>query len=80
MWIHELAGKGDLGSLAQVCHRYCSGLDDDSIAYAAESARMLRAELERRSRVFGKLPKDVKPEGKITRELAARGFRPLVAC
>jgi S-DNA-T family DNA segregation ATPase FtsK/SpoIIIE len=79
MWIHELAGKGDLDPLGQVCDRYVSGLDDDSIAYAAESARLLRAELEARSRVFGKLPKDAKPEGKITRELAARGFRPKVA-
>jgi S-DNA-T family DNA segregation ATPase FtsK/SpoIIIE len=79
MQVHELAGKGDLEPLAQVCDRYVSGLDDDSIAYAAESARMLRAELAKRSQVFGKLPKDVKPEGKITRELAARGFRPKVA-
>jgi len=78
MWIHELAGKGDLEPLARVCDRYVSGLDDDSIAYAAESARKLRAELEQRSRLFMKLPKDVKPEGKITRELAARGFRPKV--
>jgi DNA segregation ATPase FtsK/SpoIIIE, S-DNA-T family len=80
VWIHELAGKGDLEPLAQVCDRYVSGLDDDSIAYAAESARKLRRELEDRSRLFGKLPKDIRPrEGKITRELAARGFRPKVA-
>jgi S-DNA-T family DNA segregation ATPase FtsK/SpoIIIE len=79
MWVHELAGKGDLDPLAQVCHRYVSGLDDDSVAYAAGSMRMLRAELEHRSKVFGKLPKDARPEGKITRALAARGFRPLVA-
>ena len=79
MWIHELAGKGDLEPLAQVCHRYCSGLDDDAIAYAAASARMLRAELERRSALFKRLPKDAKPEGKITREMAARGLRPIVA-
>lgn len=80
IWMHELAGKGDLEPLAQVCDRYVSGLDDDSIAYAAESARKLRAELEQRSKVFGRLPKDVRPrEGKITRELAARGFRLKVA-
>lgn len=80
MWLHELAGKGDLEPLAQVCDRYVSGLDDDSIAYAAESARKLRAELEHRSKVFGRLPRDVRPrEGKITRELAERGFRLKVA-
>ena len=49
LWIHELAGKGDLDPLAKVCHRYVSGLDDESIAYAAESARLLRNETERRS-------------------------------
>ena len=79
LWLHELAGNGDLEPLAQVCHRYVSGLDDEAVGYAAESARLLRAEVERRSKVFGKLPKDVKPQGKITRELAARGFRPVVA-
>ncbi len=80
-WIHELAGKGDLEPLAQVCHRYCSGLDDDAIAYAAESARLLRAELERRSKKFGQLAKHLKPEGKITREVAVamRQFRPICA-
>src|ERR1022692_3485509 len=34
IWIHELAGKGDLDPLAKVCHRYTSGLDDESIAYS----------------------------------------------
>ena len=35
LWIHELAGAGDLEPLAQVCHRYVSGLDDEAIAYVA---------------------------------------------
>jgi S-DNA-T family DNA segregation ATPase FtsK/SpoIIIE len=47
MWIHEQAGKGDLEPRAKVCHRYVSGLDDASIAYAAESLRLLRTELDR---------------------------------
>lgn len=80
LWVHELAGKGDLDPVAQVCDRYVSGLDDESIAYAAESARRLRGELERRAKVFGQLPKDVRGrEGKLSRELAARGFRLKVA-
>ena len=81
VWIHEQAGKGDLEPLAQVCHRYCSGLDDEAVAYSADSARMLRAELERRSLRFKKLPKEAKPEGKLTRELAVRyrDLRPIVA-
>ena len=81
IWVHELAGKGDLDPLGQVCHRYVSGLDDESVAYAGESAALLRRELERRSRLFGNVPKQAKPEGKVTRELAQaiRGLRPLVA-
>ena len=81
LWIHEHAGKGDLEPFAQVCHRYCSGLDDEAVGYAAESARLLRAELERRAARFKRLPKEAKPDGKLTRELALRhhGLRPIVA-
>jgi S-DNA-T family DNA segregation ATPase FtsK/SpoIIIE len=82
LWIHELAGKGDLEPLAQVCHRYVSGLDDEAIAYVAQSARMLRAELDRRSGVFKKLPREARPDGKLTRDLAAQRalrLRPVLA-
>lgn len=82
IWIHELAGKGDLEPLAKVCHRYCSGLDDEAIAYAAESARLLRVETEKRAAVFKRLRgTGVMPDGKVTRELAARHheLHPLVA-
>ena len=82
MWIHEQAGKGDLEPLAQVCHRYCSGLDDESIGYAAESLRLLRAELDRRSGQLKQIPRERRPEGKVTREMALHrhlGLRPLVA-
>jgi S-DNA-T family DNA segregation ATPase FtsK/SpoIIIE len=82
LWIHELAGQGDLDPLGKVCHRYTSGLDEESIAYSAESARMLRAETARRATVFKKLKgTGALPDGKVTRELAARykELRPLVA-
>ena len=82
LWIHELAGKGDLEPLAQVCHRYCSGLDDEAIEYAAESFRLLRRELARRSDTLKKIPKEQRPDGKVTRELASKrslGLRPIVA-
>src|SRR5258706_5366204 len=76
LWVHELAGKGDLEPLAQVCARYCSGLDDESVAYTAASVRMLRAELERRQAAMRKVPREARPDGKITRDLAAtRGLR-----
>jgi DNA segregation ATPase FtsK/SpoIIIE, S-DNA-T family len=81
LWVHEHAGKGDLEPLAQVSHRYVSGLDDESIAYTAESLQMLRQELERRSVILKKIPKEQRPDGKITRELAAQAslrLRPIV--
>jgi DNA segregation ATPase FtsK/SpoIIIE, S-DNA-T family len=81
LWVHEHAGKGDLEPLAKCCHRYVSGLDDEAIGYAAESLAMLRRELGRRSEQMKKLPREVKPDGKVTRTLAATRklrLRPLV--
>ena len=72
MWVHEHAGKGDLEPFAKVAHRYVSGLDDESIAYAAQSLRMLRAELDTRSRKLKALDKSLRPDGKITPEMAKR--------
>jgi DNA segregation ATPase FtsK/SpoIIIE, S-DNA-T family len=82
LWVHELAGKGDLEPFARISHRYTSGLDDESIAYAAQSLRMLRAELDTRSRKLKALDKSLRPDGKITREMGkARSAHlyPLVA-
>ena len=39
MWVHELKGSGDLDPLERVAHRFVSGVDDESIGYAAESPR-----------------------------------------
>lgn len=81
IWLHEHAGKGDLESFAKVCHRYACGLDDDAVAYAAESARMLKGELERRQKILRAIPRADRPQGKVTRELAMRDrrLRPIVA-
>jgi DNA segregation ATPase FtsK/SpoIIIE, S-DNA-T family len=80
LWTHEFSGKGDLEPLAQVSHRYCSGLDDEAIAYGAESAALLRRELEKRQEIFKKIPRERRPEGKLTRELAMedRRLRPIL--
>ena len=80
LWVHELAGKGDLAAFEQVAHRYCSGLDDEAVQYAAMSAAKLRSEMKCRSDIFKKIPKERRPDGKLTRELAAdRRLRPIVA-
>jgi S-DNA-T family DNA segregation ATPase FtsK/SpoIIIE len=72
LWIHELKGTGDLDSLERVCHRFISGVDDESIAYAAASLRMLRAEIEKRAPRIKELPRELCPDKKITRQIAAR--------
>lgn len=81
LWTHEFSGKGDLEPFAQVSHRYCSGMDDEAVAYAAESARMLKTELVRRQKIFKALPREVRPDGKLTREMALKDkrLRPIVA-
>lgn len=79
-WIHELKGTGDLDPFEPLCPRFVSGIDDDSIGYAAESLRKLRAEVERRAPRIKNLPSEICPQKKVTREIAAkyRQLRPLV--
>ena len=72
MWLHELKGTGDLDHFEPCSHRFISGIDDESIAYAAESLRLLRAEVERRTARLKKLPGELCPNKKVTREVANR--------
>jgi S-DNA-T family DNA segregation ATPase FtsK/SpoIIIE len=81
LWLHELKGSGDFDPLAKVAHRFTSGIDDESIAYAAKSLNLLRAELERRAAALKKLPPDVCPDKRVTRQIADRrslGLHPLI--
>jgi S-DNA-T family DNA segregation ATPase FtsK/SpoIIIE len=71
-WIHELKGTGDLDALQGVSHRFVSGIDDESIGYAAESLRLLRAEIGKRSPRVKALPPEVCPEKRVTRQIAQR--------
>jgi DNA segregation ATPase FtsK/SpoIIIE, S-DNA-T family len=72
LWVHELKGSGDLDPLEAVAHRFCSGVDDQSIGYAAESLRLLRRELEQRTERLKALPRELCPDKRVTREIAAR--------
>ncbi|GII01740.1 cell division protein FtsK [Planobispora takensis] len=81
-WFHELKGSGDLDPYEQVCHRYVSGIDDASIAYAAASLALLKQEVMRRAGALKKLPADLCPDKKVTRAIADKrslGLHPL-AC
>lgn len=70
MWLHELKGSGDLDPLECVCHRFVSGIDDESIGYAAMSLRLLRTEVMRRTTALKKIPRDLCPDKRVTREIA----------
>jgi DNA segregation ATPase FtsK/SpoIIIE, S-DNA-T family len=81
MWVHELKGSGDLDPLERVAHRFVSGVDDPSIGYAAESLRLLRAEVMRRTERLKALDRDLCPDKRVTRQIAAKlslKLRPLV--
>ncbi|MFF2464410.1 FtsK/SpoIIIE domain-containing protein [Streptomyces mirabilis] len=70
LWLHENKGTGDLDSLECVSHRFVSGIDDDSIKYAADSLKLLREEVMRRAAAIKKLPRDLCPDKRITRSIA----------
>lgn len=81
LWIQELKGTGDLDPLEPVCHRYVSGIEDEAIAYAADSLALLRKEVMRRAAALKALPADLCPDRKVTRQIADRrslGLHPLV--
>jgi DNA segregation ATPase FtsK/SpoIIIE, S-DNA-T family len=71
-WTHELKGSGDLDPMEQICHRYVSGIDDDPIAYAAQSLKLLRAEIGRRIERLRALSRELCPDKRVTREIAKR--------
>ncbi|WP_199565363.1 cell division protein FtsK [Spongiactinospora rosea] len=82
LWIHELKGTGDLDPHEQNCHRYVSGIEDEAIAYAADSLTLLRKEVMRRAAALKALPPDLCPDKKVTRQIADKrslGLHPLVA-
>jgi DNA segregation ATPase FtsK/SpoIIIE, S-DNA-T family len=72
MWVHELKGSGDLDPLERVSHRFVSGVDDPSIGYAAESLRLLRAEIMRRTERLKGLDRAVCPDKRTTRQIAGK--------
>jgi S-DNA-T family DNA segregation ATPase FtsK/SpoIIIE len=72
VWVHELKGSGDLDPLERVSHRFVSGVDDESIGYAAESLRLLRSEIMRRTERLKALDRAVCPDKRTTRQIAAK--------
>jgi S-DNA-T family DNA segregation ATPase FtsK/SpoIIIE len=72
MWVHELKGSGDLDPLERISHRFVSGVDDESIGYAAGSLHQLRAEIMRRTERLKALDRQLCPDKRTTRAIAAK--------
>jgi S-DNA-T family DNA segregation ATPase FtsK/SpoIIIE len=72
LWIHELKGSGDLDPLEACAHRFVSGIHDEAIGYAAESLKLLRAEIGRRTERLKALDRALCPDKRVTRDIAAR--------
>ncbi|MBN6545539.1 FtsK/SpoIIIE domain-containing protein, partial [Actinacidiphila bryophytorum] len=82
MWLHENKGTGDLDALECISHRFVSGIDDESVKYAADSLKLLRVEVMRRAAAIKALPRDLCPDKRITRQIADKKslkLRPLLA-
>jgi S-DNA-T family DNA segregation ATPase FtsK/SpoIIIE len=79
--VFELKGTGDLDFAEKVAHHYGSGPDDVTIGECLASLREVHKDLETRAKTLARLPKDVRPENKVTAQLAASktyGLGPLV--
>ncbi len=72
LWVAELKGSGDLDPLEQVAGRFISGIDAASIGEAAGMLAALKAEVGRRSARLKKLPRELCPDKRVTRQIAAR--------
>jgi DNA segregation ATPase FtsK/SpoIIIE, S-DNA-T family len=59
--VRVLACAAALDPLERVGHRFVSGIDDESIGRAAESLRLLRAEVGRRAERLRALPRELCP-------------------
>ena len=49
-----------------------SGIHDDAIAYTAQSLKLLRAEIERRTARLKALPREVCPDKRVTRAIGVK--------
>lgn len=69
--VWELKGTGDLAALKHVAHEYGSGADQDTLDACLASVRAYHRELDIRAKTLRELPDEVRPENKVTPELAA---------
>lgn len=78
-WVFDLKGVGDWQDAAMFAARYAAGQDDETAQYVMDSLAELRREIARRADVLKAVPRERKPDHKVTRELAdtVTGVHPL---
>ncbi|GAA3637027.1 FtsK/SpoIIIE domain-containing protein [Microlunatus ginsengisoli] len=79
--VYDLRGGADLLPLEPVAHRFRTGDDTDDLAYLKADIRELKRDMARRYKTIRSLPRDICPEGKVTRALADKrslGLWPIV--
>ncbi|GAA1877702.1 FtsK/SpoIIIE domain-containing protein [Pseudonocardia ailaonensis] len=73
--------QNDLAALERISHTFGYGLTDDVLEACLADLAALKKEIIRRTTVLSKQPKELCPDGKLTRQLANRrdlGLQPIV--
>lgn len=79
--VYDLKGGADFLAVEPVAHRFRVGDDPDDLSYFKADLRAIHADMGRRYKQLRRLPREVCPEGKVTRALADRrelGLWPVV--
>lgn len=78
-WVFDLKGLGDWQDAPMFAARYAAGQDDDTAAAVMDALVELRKEIGRRAKILEGVPRDRKPDNKVTRSLAdtVPGLHPL---
>lgn len=78
-WIFDLKGLGDWQDAPLFAARYAAGQDDATAAAVMDALVELRREIGRRAKILEAVPRDRKPDNKVTRSLAdtVPGLHPL---
>ena len=70
--LYDLKGGADFLPLEGVAHRFRIGDEPDDLTYLKADVKAMHADMSRRYKTLRGLPRDVCPEGKVTRDLADR--------
>ncbi len=69
--VFNFKGGADLAAFEHTAHSYRTGEAPDDIAYALAALRAVKADMARRYQTLAGLPKEQRPESKVTSELAS---------